>query len=170
MRGARAQEEDLYRRSDMYRHKKIFINKERPYPLATPHRVKAAGMSGPSEGLAMATPDVLIFRDDITTGYEILPLPQHVTVITAVALVKPNIKVGEDCQEAAKQAKCRALILSAFGCGAYENHPREVAEMFYTVLTKYQKDFDTVTFCIKDGIFEYRDRPVSYTHLDAADE
>ena len=98
MRGARAQEEDLYRRSDMYRHNKTFINKERPYPLAPPHRVKAAGMSGPSEGLAMATPDVLIFRDDITIGYEILHLPQRVTVITAVAPVKPNIKVGEDCQ------------------------------------------------------------------------
>ena len=61
--------------------------------------------------------------------------------------------------EAAKEAKCRVLILSAFGCGAYENLPREVAEMFYTVLTRYQKDFDTVLFCIKDDIFEYGDRP-----------
>ena len=32
MRGARAQEEDLYRRSDMYRHNKGFIHKERQVP------------------------------------------------------------------------------------------------------------------------------------------
>ena len=41
MRGARAQEEDLYRRSDIYRHNKTFIVKERTYPLATYHRGKA---------------------------------------------------------------------------------------------------------------------------------
>ena len=61
--------------------------------------------------------------------------------------------------QAAKDAKCKALILSAFGCGAYRNPPRDVAEMFYTVLTEYQKDFDTVMFCIKDDIFENDMRP-----------
>ena len=65
--------------------------------------------------------------------------------------------------EAAKEAKCRVLILSAFGCGAYENPPRDVAELFHTVLTKYQKDFDTVMFRIKDGIFEYGERPPHIT-------
>ena len=30
----------------------------------------------------MTTSNVLLFRDDITTGYEILNLPQRVTVIT----------------------------------------------------------------------------------------
>ena len=66
MRGARAQEEDLYRRSDMYRHNKGFIHKERPYSLKKFHRGRPSWMRIPTEGIAMATSNVLLFRDDIT--------------------------------------------------------------------------------------------------------
>ena len=133
MRGARAQEEDLYRRSDIYRHNKMFITKERQYPLAMSNR-------GRNEGIAMATPNVLVFRDDIATGYEILNMARRVTVITAVGPVRPSSTIQGDSWrcldaddklkmfatikaivESAKEAKCRVLILSAFGCGAYEN-------------------------------------------------
>ena len=128
MRGARAQEEDLYRRSDIYRHNKTFIIGERQYPLAVVNRNK-------SEGVAMATPGVLIFRDDITTGYEILDMARSVTVISAVAPLKPKWTVDGEGNwryldvddklkmfatikaivEAAKEARCGVLILSAFG-------------------------------------------------------
>ena len=120
MRGARAQEEDVYRRSNIYRHNRMFFQGGQPYPLAEAERNK-------TEGIAMATKGVLIFRSTIDTGYEMLEMARQVTIITAVAPRFPDVKFDNEGNlqyvkheerqkmyatikaacEAAKEAKCK---------------------------------------------------------------
>ena len=174
MRGARAQEEDLYRRSDMFRHNRSYIHFGQTYPLADAALVRNAGK-------AMATQGVLIFRDCIEKGYEMTAMARQVTVIAAVAPFKPRITMDaagkqyyartEDrpkmyatilaILEADAEAECKVLFLSAFGCGAFSNPAREVAELFCSALTKYQDKCKAVVFAIMDEIFDLKRPPPS---------
>ena len=84
MRGSRVQEEDRYRRSDMFRHNRRYFHYGQAYPLADAARIKHAGK-------AMATQGVLILRDCIDEGYELTAMARKVTVLTAVAPYIPQI-------------------------------------------------------------------------------
>jgi len=42
----------------------------------------------------------------------------------------------------------RRVVLSAFGCGAFENPPAEVAAIYRTMLVRYQAHFDHIVFAI----------------------
>lgn len=62
--------------------------------------------------------------------------------------MKKKIKV---LLNAALYAKCENVVLGAWGCGAFHNPPREVAECFRDVLRKYRYKFKTVVFAILDN-------------------
>ena len=40
------------------------------------------------------------------------------------------------------------LILGAFGCGAFQNPPEIVAEVYRTILSKYEGQFQEVVFAV----------------------
>jgi len=79
--------------------------------------------------------------------------------------------------EAAEQSKCQALVLSAFGCGAFSNPPDVVADLFAQALCRPWSCLERVVFCILDDhnagrrhnprgnlrpfaeVFEHRGRP-----------
>lgn len=44
--------------------------------------------------------------------------------------------------------KVRHVVLGAFGCGAFENRPHIVADAYMTVIAKYEKFFDVIAFPI----------------------
>lgn len=48
----------------------------------------------------------------------------------------------------AKKEKADALILGAFGCGAFKNSPSVVAEAMATVVNEYQYDFAVIEFAV----------------------
>ena len=50
--------------------------------------------------------------------------------------------------EAAQLSGCQALVLSAFGCGAYGNPPRVVARFFKEAIQQYGGQLRDVVFCI----------------------
>merc|ERR1719409_40962 len=50
--------------------------------------------------------------------------------------------------DAAVEAGCNHVVLSAFGCGAFCNPPEAVAEMFRVALAKSK--LTEAVFCIKD--------------------
>ena len=50
--------------------------------------------------------------------------------------------------EAARQSGCQALVLSAFGCGAYGNPPGAVAKLFKEALHRHGGQLEKVVFCI----------------------
>lgn len=47
-----------------------------------------------------------------------------------------------------KKEKADVVILGAFGCGAFKNNPKVVAEAMNNVIKEYQYDFETIEFAI----------------------
>eukprot|EP01115_Flamella_aegyptia_P000120 TRINITY_DN1011_c0_g2_i1.p1 TRINITY_DN1011_c0_g2~~TRINITY_DN1011_c0_g2_i1.p1 ORF type:complete len:87 (+),score=6.68 TRINITY_DN1011_c0_g2_i1:156-416(+) len=43
-----------------------------------------------------------------------------------------------------------SLVLSAFGCGAFQNPPNHIARLFQEVIQEYQGCFKMVSFAILD--------------------
>ena len=146
--GAGAQEENLYRRTDICSQMEDL--RERYYPL---------------KDAALVTSEVTILRGREEDGYPYLRTGEHVTVISCAALNKPPLTdTGEGYRYAeaeqrmrrrvrnvlvaAAHARCEVVLLSAFGCGAYRNPPQVVARLFSQELpwTKLER----VIFCIKE--------------------
>ncbi|KAK0498960.1 hypothetical protein EDD18DRAFT_1154654 [Armillaria luteobubalina] len=132
------------------------------------------------------TPDVCVFRRHNEYGM-ITTRPGEwwfIDVISAAAVRGPEIddntgSYAYDADRDLMRAKikvvlraavaqnCRRLVLGAFGCGAFGNPPREVAQLFHRVLlgrpgrnSEFAGCFDEVTFGIlggrKESIEEFR--------------
>ncbi|KAK0194581.1 hypothetical protein F5146DRAFT_1036578 [Armillaria mellea] len=127
------------------------------------------------------TPDVCVFRRDTDAygGYSMNTTRPgewwFVDVISAAAVRGPEIDdntggyaydADRDLMRekikvvlcAAAAQNCRRLVLGAFGCGAFGNPPREVAQLFHRVLlgrpgrrSEFAECFDEVTFGILGG-------------------
>ena len=142
--GAKSQEEDLCRRSNLYFSLSHFIER---YPL-------------PKFG-GIYTPDVTIFR--APSSYNLLRKPYKCSVISFSAIRKPELieknfkkyiitlkgKIRGILRIAVLSKKSK-LVLGAFGCGAYQNPPTLVAEAFRDVLNEdeFQKRFSEICFAI----------------------
>lgn len=144
--GAGAQEENLYRRSDLYR----FLEpcKGSLYPI--------------KPDACLLSTNVTILRGSEKEGYPFLVPSFEAAIITCAALRYPALttdrkyKYAEDEEsmrqkvrvilKGAEKAGCDACVLSAFGCGAFGNPPEEVARLFHEEIAtvKLQK----VCFCI----------------------
>jgi len=150
--GARAQEEDICRRTDMFMH---LQNKQ--YPL-------------PEFGAAYSFP-VSILRDNKFTDYKWLPESKRnppaywqFGIISAPAYEKPVID-GNWRLKMKQKVKCllqacfqtghRILIFSAWGCGAFGNPPEEVAGFFKAALEgPFAGCFDQVIFSLASNKLE----------------
>ena len=145
--GCGAQEENLYRRTDMC--------------LATRnHHCDHY----PLQGQALITSPVVLMRGEEEDGYPFLDTGEHVTVISCAAPKSPTLsKRGgyanwwerlemrrriQNVLHAACLTNCHTILLSAFGCGAYKNPPYEVASLFHEELQRRQ--LQRVIFCIKE--------------------
>eukprot|EP00397_Hematodinium_sp_SG-2012_P010226 GEMP01010335.1.p1 GENE.GEMP01010335.1~~GEMP01010335.1.p1 ORF type:complete len:545 (-),score=107.76 GEMP01010335.1:1308-2942(-) len=146
MHGARAQEEDLCRRSDLY-----MALQYAKYPL-------------PEYGCNYTFP-VSVLRDSKFTNYRYLKatacdpsyFPQ-IGVLSAAAYKDPT--VNNDWREkmkwkvynlfaAALDSGHRILILSAWGCGAFGNPPEEISRFFKEALDgEFKGRFKQVIFGI----------------------
>jgi len=109
--------------------------------------------------------DVCIFRASEAQGYAFLP-PQRVacvSVLTVAAYAHPPVSKGRLKSDMEKktfdkitamlrQAQCSgvtSLVLSAFGCGAFENPPLHIAELFRdALLGEFRGHFRRVVFAI----------------------
>jgi len=148
--GARAQEEDLFRRSNYM----MSLNPIRfdTYPL---HHREGAIYSG----------NVTVFRDGRDKGYPFIEQPFQVDFI-AVAAEHLHYTTTHftDEQRELMRHKVRVLfrvahlmgnthlVLSALGCGAFHNPPAEVAQIFREVLQEpeFANQFDHIIFAIID--------------------
>ena len=134
--GAGAQEEDLHRRSDLYRW--TIEQERRVYPLDDRECLFASSVS--------------VFRGPERGGYEFLRHEDRfeVSVLSCAAVKHPALtaalKYADGCDatlmkekielilQVAASKRCNAVVLSAFGCGAFGNPPEQVARMFKEVL------------------------------------
>ena len=167
--GARAQEETICRRSTQtrsifsfdadYADKFHYAHREgNNYPLTQP-----------LDFSAVYSPNVTVFRE-AGPEYTLMEHPFQIGVITNAALNlrgKFEIRLTEDghMPEVAKvitRNKIRtiyriglmhghdSLVLGAFGCGAFHNPPREMAQLFKEVLEEdeFKDRFRLITFAI----------------------
>ena len=131
--GVGAQEDNLHRRSDACR----YLEGQRYvyYPI--------------QHGTCLLSRGVTVFRGAEADGYPFIR-PFRVDVITCAAPARPPLDAHhrysntedeeamrtqvEVILEAARLSGCEALVLSAFGCGAFGHPPDIVAELFRTAI------------------------------------
>ena len=161
LKGSRAQEESIFRRTDIFRSLYQFapfaenfgVNKsEKQYPL------------DPDFG-GVYSPDVILFRDSERYGCKLLDNPEYVSVITVAAMNRPEIdskgKISSRLVEGVKN-KMRtifrialrhrhdSLVLGAWGCGAFCNPPGHIAALFHEILEEkeFKNKFRKIVFAI----------------------
>jgi uncharacterized protein (TIGR02452 family) len=147
-RGARAQEEELCRRSNLYtallalsEGKKRFIE----------------------EKGAAYIPGVTVFKKGAGDHYAEM-VPFFIDVLASAALDLNHERVGPGYEERTKdiiRSQLRVavhhnhntLLLSAFGCGAFKNNPNDVARFYKEVFTEEEFSgwFRAVYFAITPG-------------------
>jgi len=144
--GAAAQEESLFRRTNLYE----FLDREERfyYPIST-------------EG-GIYSRNVLVIRESEATGYAFSANPFYLSFIAQAAYNKPPIENNMLIQEYAEgtENKIRSIlkiglnhghdsfVLGAFGCGAFENPPRHIAEIFKKVISEFDGHFIEIVFAI----------------------
>lgn len=158
--GCTAQEEELFRRStyelsldDPYQ---LNSGKNWTYPITAPI-------------YSIVSPNVCVFRRNQKTRYQICHWTdcRFLDFIAAAAIREPKLKqdgnyfnaVDHELMrskinhifETAILCKYDCLLLSAFGCGAYFNHPVVVARLFQEAIQKYKQHFAFIAFAILDG-------------------
>lgn len=155
MSGAAAQEESLFRRSNLH----VCLDgvmKKRLYPF-------------PLLG-GVYTPRAIIIKKSEFEKYELLPDLRFMSFVAVAAhrcdkstdfvkdqeILKPEIEkiMYAKIDAIFKMAlvnKHDSIVLSAFGCGAYGNPPEQVAKLFKTCFdTNYSNRFKRVVFAIFD--------------------
>ena len=172
--GAGAQEENIFRRSNILLSLYQFVdyanqygieeNKEYSYPLDR-------------DSGGIYTEDATIFRGSENNGYCLLKNPFKLSVVSVPAINGPKIdlinryyRITKDLIEPSKE-KIRTilrigaehnhdcLILSAFGCGAFHNPPQHMAELFKEVFDEpeFMNQFKMVVFAIIDDHNAWRE-------------
>lgn len=165
--GAGAQEENIFRRSDLYR--SLFrYDKEQSSPFGVEFEGKHSYPLDRNFG-GIYSDDVTVFRSDEKNGYALLNQPYKVSVVSVAAINRPEVVDNRISPELVVPTmnKIRTilriaylnghqhLILSAFGCGAFCNPPHHMAELFKMVLEEdeFRHRFCEVVFAIlkRDG-------------------
>lgn len=162
-RGSSAQEESIFRRTNIFKSLYQFHDigknygvdqiKESRYPL----NYNFGGIYSPS---------VTVFRAAERDSCELLDEPFTVDVISVPAVKNPKVRNGKLAPWVVDTLKTKirqifdialshgndALVLSAFGCGAYGTPPSEMARLFKEVIDseKYKGAFKVIRFAIID--------------------
>ena len=160
IKGSSAQEENIFRRTNifqsLYQFHSIGENygieqKEERYPLDY-------NFGG------IYTPHVVVFKGGSDTRYTPLEEPFEIAVVSVSAVKNPTLKNGklEPWVIDTTKSKIRqildialenghdSLVLSAFGCGAYKTPPTEMAKLFKEVIESknYKGAFKVIHFAI----------------------
>lgn len=161
--GSRAQEESLFRRTNLCASLYCFSSYgkhlgwellENAYPI---------------EGIndAIYTNGVTVFKDTESNGCQPLSEPYMINVVSVAALKNPKLNRDGSLMElpykmmyekirtilnVAIENRQEYLVLSAFGCGAYHNPPSDIASMFHNLLSQepYSHAFKRIIFAIID--------------------
>ena len=164
--GAGAQEENIFRRSNLFLSLYQFTSYASEYGIR--RHTKNYPLNRNTGGIHSS--DITIFRGSEKNGYCLLEKPYNISIVTVPAINRPdlikrngNFYIIDDLIDPTKE-KIRTilriggkyshdcLILGAFGCGAFGNPPNHVAELFKDVLL--EKEFITNFRLIVFSIFE----------------
>lgn len=117
---------------------------------------------------AIYTPNVFFFRSSIADGCKVLPYEEcaFMSCVAIAALRNPKLKPDgsyRPCDERIMIEKINAMfkitknnghdaiVLGAFGCGAFHNDPQQVAKLFRNAIIQFIPYFKRITFAIIDS-------------------
>ena len=171
-KGAGAQEENIFRRSNifmsLYQFKDYSIQygierSDRSYPLN-----RNAG--------GIYSKNVTVFRASENNGYAFLKKPFQLSFVTVPAINRPKLDfingeyfITQSLVEPTKEKirtilriagkfKHDCLVLGAFGCGAFKNPPHHMAKLFKDVFSEdeFKNHFKLIIFAILDDHNSWR--------------
>lgn len=160
LRGSGAQEENIFRRSNLYQSMYQFADYAQMYGIEkSKYQYPLDFHFG-----GIYTPDAFFFRGLETDGYPLLDKPYCLSVISVPAINIHNHDFSEEEYTMTMKDKIRtilriglihghdALILSAFGCGAFGNDPYVVATLFSEIFREpeFSNSFRRIEFAIID--------------------
>ncbi|MCR5182639.1 MAG: TIGR02452 family protein [Clostridia bacterium] len=176
-RGARAQEEDLCRTSNLYNAitRRYFIenyygwNRRNTGDLGTDNLIYSPGVTVFKNDDYSLKAREDWFRTDVITCAAPHLHPEKTRPVPRGQLVEAFDSRIVNILEAAIENDADVLILGAFGCGAFNNPPALVSDCFrYVLLEKdYAKYFRSVIFAVKKGSWINRNYEVFSKVLQA---
>ena len=158
--GAGAQEENLFRRTN------LFQSMYRYAPYAEDYGVQRVCHGYPLDKNfgGIFSPNVTVFRGLEKDGYPLLENPFSIDVISVPGMNRPALNrdgMIEDYLVEGVKNKMRTifeialqnhddcLILGAIGCGAFRNPPQHIAKLFHELLqSEYKNVFRVIEFAI----------------------
>lgn len=161
--GAGAQEETLFRRTNLFRSLYQFA------PYAEQYGIKPSHHQYPLDRNygGVYTPNAIYFRESEQKGYALLEKPVSLSFITVAGMNRPDLTIGgmiaNHHVEPIKD-KIRtifrmglvhghdSLVLGALGCGAFQNPPRHMARLFHKVMDEpeFKNRYRLIVFAILD--------------------
>lgn len=170
MTGAGAQEETLFRRTNLFRSlyqfTEYFIDhvwyKKYITPVKSGERYPLNRDFG-----GIYTPGALLFREDEQHGYKLMDSPERLSFIAVAGINCPDLKdeihLADSMIEGTKN-KMRtilriglrhghdSLVLGALGCGAFRNPPSHIAKLFHEVFeeAEFKNKYRLISFAILD--------------------
>lgn len=161
--GAGAQEECLFRQTNLFRSLYQFVPEGRDYGV--PSREEQYPLDRNYGGIY--TPGATMFRESEAKGYRLMDKPIQLSFISVAAINHPALKDAthlDDSLVVGTKHKIKtilriglahghdSLVLSAFGCGAYRNPPSHMAQLFKEVFDdpEFKNKYRRVVFAIID--------------------
>ena len=168
VQGSRAQEESIFRRTNLYRSLYQFAHGGKPDMFATkPEPIDLKKTPHYKEHLdyhfgGIYTPGATVFR---ASNFELFQKPFQMSFITVAAIKEPVLTPTGHLTDADKDQtrdKIRTilriglkhghdcLVLGALGCGAYGNPPADVARLFHEVIEEdeFRDKYKMIVFAI----------------------
>lgn len=143
--GAGAQEETLFRRTNLFRSLYQFAPFAAKYGLTpSKHQYPLDRNYG-----GIYTPDAVYFRESEQKGYALIDHPVRLSFISVAGIFRPDLSSNERIADyLVEPVKCKirtifriglahghdSLVLGALGCGAFCNPPRHIARLFHEVM------------------------------------
>ena len=159
--GSSAQEESLFRRSNLFRSLYQFSRFAPQYGLT---RNREQYPLNDHFG-AVYTPGATIFRTSQREGFRLLEIPYALSFIAVAAVRNPELDrhgwmSAHDVELTLNKMRTilrvglrhghDALVLGAMGCGSFHNPPKHVAQLFHEVINEpeFRNKFRHLTFAI----------------------
>ncbi len=161
LHGSRAQEESIFRRTDLFKSLYQFC------PYAENFGVRKADQQYPLDRNfgGVYSPDVILFRDSEKNGCRLLNTTEYISVITVAAMNRPELTSSMEISShlidgvknkvrtifrIALRHRHDSLILGAWGCGAFRNPPKHIASLFHEVMNEkeFKNKFRKIVFAI----------------------